>query len=230
MSFPYSYDQVVDAIASTRGDGAHFALTSYLHSRKEAVGADRLRRLLATAKLRGQDRIGVHTSIAELDPTYAAKLPGVLRSASSVEAQQGLLAMLPDLLPHERNDAVADELEAWLRRRVTRPSYLENSAMWEIPSIVLAVLYSSEASRARAILAEVEPHLSERETSLFDEAQKSSDEGLVLILNEWRHLDGNQGDGSDNENAQPVDWDDWNANIEREAIQYMRRLGFHPAS
>lgn len=53
------------------------------------------------------------------------------------------MATLPELLPSGRqNSAVADELEAWLRRRVERPSYWENGASWEIPSVVLAVLYS----------------------------------------------------------------------------------------
>lgn len=158
-----------------RGDGAHFILTTYLYGPEEEVGAERFRRLLATAKLRGQDQINVHTSIANLDLSYAAELPDVLRSASPVQAQQVLLAMLPDLLPRELNHTVAEELEAWRRRRLERRSYLENSATWEIRSILLAVLSSSDASRAQALLSELDPHLGERETSLAHDARNSSE-------------------------------------------------------
>jgi hypothetical protein len=228
VSFPYSYDQVVDAIASTRGDGAHFTLTMYLHGHEAEVGADRFRRLLATAKLRGQDQMNVHASIANLDPSYARELPGVLRSASSVEVQQVLLAMLPDLLPRGRDDTVADELEAWLRRRVERRSYLENSAIWEIPSVVLAVLYSTDTSRARALLAELEPHLGDRETPLAHEARDSDDESFEAILEEWRHMDSSHLGRSATETAERDA--DWDADIEREAVRYMRRLGFGPSS
>lgn len=223
MAFPYTFDQVVEAIASTRGDGAHFFLTLYLSGHQEDVGADRFRRLLATAKLRGQDQMSVHVSLAKLDATYTAELPAVLRSASSVEAQQVLLAALPAVLPREReNNALADEFEAWLRRRVKRPSYLENGASWEIPSVVLAVLYSTDTSRARALLQDLEPHLDERERPFAHAAHESDNTDFEVILKEWCSMDGTKHELSPDEKTA----DD--AEIEREAARYMRRLGFQP--
>jgi hypothetical protein len=224
MGIPYTFDQVIEAIASTRGDGAHFILTLYLYGHKEGVGAERFRRLLATANLRGQDQMGVHTAIAQLDPTYAADLPRVLRSATSVGAQQVLLAALPELLPREKqNSAVADELEAWLRRRVARLSYLENGASWEIPSVALAVLYTTDASRARALLGDLAPHLNERERPLAQAAHESDDKGFEVSLTEWFNMDGATREPAPSEIAEQ------DAEIEREAAKYMRRLGFHPS-
>jgi hypothetical protein len=190
------------------------------------VGAERFRRLLDTAKLRGQDEVNVHVTIAELDPNYALELPRLLRSATSVGAQQVLLMSLPDVLPRGApNIAVADELEAWLRRRVNRRSYLENSAIWEIPSVVLAVFYSSDASRARALLAGLESHIGERERPLAQAAQDSGeDEGLEAVLNEWRSMD-----GPSRRERSPSELADQDAEIEREAAKYMRRLGFQPS-
>lgn len=85
MDFPYTYDQVVEAIASTRGDGAHFFLTLYLYSHQDDVGVERFRRLLETAKLHGQDQMNVHIAIAQLDPTYAAELPGYFDQPARLE-------------------------------------------------------------------------------------------------------------------------------------------------
>jgi hypothetical protein len=225
IRFPYTYDQLLEAIASTRGDGAHFFLTLYLQGHKESVGVERFRRLLETAKLRGQDEVSVHVTIAELDPTYALEMPRLLRSASSVGAQQVLLASLPDVLPRDiQNVGVADQLEAWLRRRVKRPSYLENGASWEIPCVVLSVLYSTDASRARALLADMEPHLDERERPLAQAAHESDDDkGFETILSEWRSMDGTKREPSPSEIAEQ------DAEIEREAAKYMRRLGFQPS-
>lgn len=226
MDFPYTYDQVGEAIASTRGEGAHFFLIFYLLLHKEEVGADRFRWLLANAKLRGEDRMSIHVALAQLDGAYAAELPGVLRSAGSVAAQQTLLANLPELFAGcGPNSAAAEQLEDWIRRRVERMSYLESGASWEIPSVVLAVVYSTDTPRARRLLRELDAHLDERERPLAEAALAADDQGFEVLLKEWCNLDeARRREPTASETAE------LEAEIQREAAKFMRRLGCQASS
>jgi hypothetical protein len=226
VDFPYTYDQVIEAISSTRGEGAHFFLTFYLLLHKEEVGADRFRSLLANAKLRGEDRMSIHVALAELDDAYAAELPGVLRSAGSVVAQQALLANLPELFKGgEHNGATAEALQDWISRRVKRTSYVENGASWEIPSVVLAISYSTDTSRARKLLRELDAHLDDRERPLAQAALAADDQRFEVLLKQWCSLD------EVTQREQTVsESDEERAEIEREAAKFMRRLGFQPTT
>lgn len=224
VGFPYTFDQVVEAIASTSGDNAHFFLTHYLLSHEQEVGAQRLRRLLGTSKLRGQDAMLVHAALARLDPAHALELPGLLRATRSLEAKQVLLAVLPEVLPRWRNDAAADELDGWLRRRLRQPSYWENGASWEIPCVILAVLYCADAARARSLLADLIPELDEFDRLQATQvAQRNSDEDFERALGQWRRKDSSSSEISTKAAAE------WKAGIEQEALRCMRRLGYSPA-
>lgn len=223
VPFPYTYDQVIEAMASTRGAGAHFVLLMYLEMNTEEVGVERFRRLLDSTNLRGQEKMSVRLSLAKLDRTHAAELATVLRSARSLESQQMLLANLPDFLPREPIAAVADELEAWILRRVQRPTYLEFGASWEIPSAVLGVLHTSTASRARQLLTDLDAHLDPPEQHRVHLAIKGNDTALEATLEEWRALN-----GTERRPYSAKEFTEALAEQEREAIKVMRRLGYHP--
>lgn len=227
MDFPYTYDQVVDAIASTRGDTAHFVLTNYLHSHASDVGPERFRRLLETASLRGQDEILIHIAIARLDPSYASKLPGMLRSTRNINTKQVLLAALPDLLNSMTSSAaMADELETWVRHRVKQRSHPGTNASWEIPGAILSVLYCTDTSRARSLLADLEPDLSQFDSDRGQATIESTDEDFKDKLVEW--WQGIENPPTRERSLSEIA--DHLAKTSRAPAKVMRRLGFKPAN
>ena len=87
---------------------------------------------------------------------------------------------------------------------------------------MLAVSYTTESSRARALLADLEPPLDERERPLANAAHEAADRDFEVILNEWCSMDGTTIGSSPSGAAAET------AEIEQEAAKYMRRLGFQP--
>jgi hypothetical protein len=225
MGFPYTFDQVIDAISSTSGDGAHFVLLGYLLTNRDEVGVARFRRLLESAHLRGGDAMNVHLAMSTIDPAYALELPAVLKSARSIDSQQIILTRLPDVLPHNRHDAVADTLERWIVRRVQRPSYWEFGAIWEVPSVVLSVLHVTDIFRARDLLAVVHEHLDDEDQRRAQDAQQATDADFESRLDEWRSLHST----SQRSQIPREELVEALAAAELDAARYMRRLGFAPA-
>ena len=120
---------------------------------------------------------------------------------------------------------MAEELEAWIRRRVIRPSYLEFGASWEVPSAVLGVLRTSTPSRSRRLLADLDPHLDPDEQRRARRGIEQNDEAFEASLEEWRALNGTRRRTlSADEFAEAL------AEQEREALKVMKRLGFQPAT
>lgn len=71
-------------------------------------------------------------------------------------------------------------------------------------------------------MTDLESHLDDRERPLAQAAHESSDEGFAVILREWCSIDGPEREPSPSEIAEQ------DAETEREAAKYMRRLGFRP--
>lgn len=223
MAFPYSFDQVIDAIASTRGEGAHYVLLGYLKVHRAEVGIQRFRRLLEVAPLRVRDANTVHWCIATLDPAYAAERLARLRETRGHVSKEELLMNMVPLLPRRRNDALADELEAWQKRYIQTVSSMDSGGS-EVPWVLLGILYTSDADGTRRVLAELDDELDEFGRGFARAAEAAEDDDrFEAALLRWSKV----GFIPSSETYEKGEAERRERD-EREAVKYMRRLGFHP--
>ena len=228
MPIPYTFDQVVEAITSTRGENTHYVLVDYLTTYRNDVGVERFKRLLSEAQLRGYDANKVHLAIARLDPGYWTDYVAVFLTQRSPNPQQEMLANLPDVVPREPNAEIAAQLATWLRRRLSRQSYLEFGASWEIPCIVLAVVRLTDISAGRELLASLDAdNLSTQDETYVEAALAGDDTTFETVLDDWREQDGTK--RSQLTEQEREFYKRKQAEDDAEAASYMRRMGFTTA-
>lgn len=220
ISTRYTADQIVEAVGQARGDGRHFlvdALTVFPGPEREGA----LTRIL-DAELRADDRNLARAALAELRPEKYLR-PFVVEGlhSRSIGIQQIVVASLPYLVGDGLESDLADEVEAWLGKRLRNPRRVNTWATWEITGVALALIPSRDSAQVWQLLDELAPKMQPEEQQRWHLTRAAADDhARIERLRRWHEENGCGYD--DDREGDPT------------ALVYvdrtMKRLGFTPAN
>lgn len=217
----YQAAQIAEAVGRARGDGRYFLVSALLELPVEQH-EDALTQLLGM-ELSLDERRMVLARLARLRPAkyLAALIESGLR-ARSINVQQMTVAVLPDLVSEGLSPELGAQIEGWLRRRLANPRRGGTWAMWEIPSVALALLPSYGPDRIVALLTDMEPDMQPDERVMWLRL-KQAVEGRGALeqgLTAWG--DQNRTQWTESNRRDPT------ADVRVERV--MKRLGYSPAN